>query len=240
MKALAKSLLRKAGVEAHSYLPGSSREAQLVATLRHFQTACILDIGANTGQFGAEVYDAGYRGRVISVEPIPAAHGDLTRRAAGYTGWVVHPATAVGAQAGSVSFQVSANSVSSSVLPVTEATVAAAPEARQLETIDVPLTTVDQLVAAHGVERSNNLLKIDTQGYESQVLDGARQSIGVFDLVLLELSLVELYRGQTLWLDLIQRLQAVGFGVWFVQSEFVQPATGQTLQLNACFYRLGR
>jgi FkbM family methyltransferase len=237
LKSVGKQFLRRVGIEAHSYIPGSSREAQLAAALRHFGIGFVLDIGANEGQFGQELIENGYAGSILSVEPLPTAHARLLARAASHPAWKVAKPCALGAEIGTVEFHVAANSVSSSVLPVVGSSVDAEPGSRHVETVEVELSTVDRLVEEHGLPASGGLLKIDTQGYEWPVLDGAQHSLGRFDLVMLELSLTELYRGQRLWLEVIERMAGLGYAVWLIQPEFVDPRTGRSLQVNGLFAR---
>jgi FkbM family methyltransferase len=237
LKSVGKQFLRRVGIEAHSYIPGSSREAQLAAALRHFGIGFVLDIGANEGQFGLELIENGYTGSILSVEPLPAAHAKLAARAAGSPVWKVARPCALGASTGTVEFHVAANSVSSSVLPVVGSSVDAEPGSRHVETVEVDLSTVDHLVQEHGLPTSGGMLKIDTQGYEWPVLDGALHSLKRFDLVMLELSLTELYRGQRLWLEVIERMAGLGYSVWLIQPEFVDPRTGRSLQVNGLFAR---
>lgn len=239
-KRSAKRLLRSFGVEAHGYIPGSSREAQLKAAMDHFRIGHVLDIGANEGQFGQELIDSGYCGTIVSVEPLVEAHAKLSVIAARHPQWAVHAPTAIGEERGEISFHVSANSVSSSALEVLDASVQAAPGSRQVERRVVPLTTIDTLLQQHHIPETGAMLKVDTQGFEWQVLDGAREALRRFELVLLELSLTKLYAGQRLWLDIVQRMADAGFGVWAFQPEFIDPATGQTLQVNGLFYRSAR
>jgi FkbM family methyltransferase len=238
LKSSGKKTLRRFGIEAHGYIPGASREAQLMATLRHAGIRQVFDIGANTGQFGRELIDAGYDGQIISVEPLVEAHATLQEAARPFPAWVVHPPVAVGASEGETVFHVAENSVSSSAFEVLGASVDAAPASRQVEKRVVPLTTVDRLAAQYGVQSGKALLKVDTQGYEGPVLDGAQRSLARFELVLLELSVTPLYAGQMLWLDAIERMKRAGFAVWALSPEFIDPRTGQTLQLNGLFHRL--
>lgn len=240
MKRRVKTTLRKVGIEAHGYIPGSSRDAQLCAAMAHFGIDHVLDIGANEGQFGRELIGSGYCGRIVSVEPITEAHAHLSEVARRQPSWTVHSATAVGAQSGEIEFHIAANSVSSSALQVLDASVNAAPGSRQVASRVVPLTTVDNLVREHRLPSKGTMLKVDTQGYEWAVLDGAVETLGSFDLVLLELSLTGLYAGQRLWQDMVARMADAGFGVWAFQPEFIDPATGQTLQVNGLFYRSAR
>jgi FkbM family methyltransferase len=237
LKSSGKKTLRRFGIEAHGYIPGASREAQLMATMKHFGVRQVFDIGANAGQFGRELIDAGYDGQIVSVEPLVEAHAKLQEAARRFPSWMVHPPVAVGASEGETVFHVAENSVSSSAFEVLGASVEAAPASRQVEKRIVPLTTVDSLAAHYGVQAGRSMLKVDTQGYEGPVLDGAQQSLSRFELVLLELSVSPLYAGQMLWLDAIERMKRAGFAVWALSPEFIDPRTGQTLQLNGLFHR---
>ena len=84
---------------------------------------------------------------------------------------------------------------------------------------------------------SQLFLKIDTQGYEWQVLDGAIETLKRAKGVLCEVSLVPLYEGQKVWLDVIGRLESEGFLLWALQKGFVDHRTGQSLQMDAIFLR---
>lgn len=238
IRRVVKRLLRSVGIDVHGYTPGSSRDAQLQAALMKFNIGVVVDIGANEGQFGSELLAAGYRGKIISIEPLVEAHSKLVHLASAHLGWSVHLPVAVGSEGGQVPFYVSANSVSSSALRVLNASVNAAPQSQQIETRTVSVVTVDELYRYYCLPTKGVMLKIDTQGYEWAVLDGARESLRIVDLVFVELSLHELYKGQRLWLDVIQRMAVSGFEMWALQPEFVDPITGRTLQVNALFSRV--
>lgn len=237
IKSGARRLLRRVGIDARSYHPGSSREAQFQAALQHFAPSFVVDVGANTGQFGLELIEFGHAGPILSVEPQPDAHARLQQTARAWPNWQVAPCLALGAEAGQIEFHVAANSVSSSALPVAHSSVEAEPASRQVSTRTVDVITLAELLRRHPLPASGGLLKVDTQGYEWQVLDGAPQGLAPFDTVLLELSLQEIYLGQRLWRDLVDRMEAFGFGLWMLQPEFVDPRHGRTLQMNGLFFR---
>jgi predicted amino acid racemase len=69
------------------------------------------------------------------------------------------------------------------------------------------------------------------------VLDGAAETLKRAHGVLLELSLVPLYEGQTLWLEMIQRMADQGFTLWSIQKGFTDPRTGRSLQVDGIFLR---
>jgi FkbM family methyltransferase len=212
----------------------------LVKTLSYFDIQSVWDVGANEGQFGRDLYDAGYKGDIVSFEPLMEAHQKITLRARKYKGWSVHEPTAIGSYNGQIEFHVAQNSVSSSALKVLEASTSAVPESCQVSARTVPITTIDLVAKRVGIASRGCMLKVDTQGFEWMVLDGAIETLPKFDLVLLELSLTPLYDGQKLWLEYVERMNVLGFNIWFIQSEFVDESSGRTLQINAMFSRCGK
>ena len=80
-------------------------------------------------------------------------------------------------------------------------------------------------------------LKIDTQGYEFEVLHGAVKGLNRFQGILVEVSLIELYEGQKSWLEIFKFIQSHGFKLWSVDRGFSNKTNGQTLQLDLCFFR---
>ena len=196
----------------------------------------VLDIGANRGQFGGLLRQSGFTGRIVSVEPLAAAVEALTTAAGNDPRWTVERA-AVSDHAGGLTVHVSANSVSSSVLPMAERHASAAPQSRYVGSEDVPATTVDDLVARHGVDPASTLLKIDVQGYEAQVLDGGAATLPRLAGLRTEMSLVPLYDGQALLPDILARLSGCGLELWFVDEGFLEPGTGRLLQVDGTFFR---
>jgi FkbM family methyltransferase len=209
---------------------------RIAASLAFFDVETVIDVGANVGQYGAALRASGFGGQIVSVEPLSDAYGRLARRCANDPQWVaVH--TAVGAAPGTLSINVSANSYSSSVLPMTSAHTGAAPGSEYVGAEAVPVTTVAELVERFGLDPARTWLKIDTQGYEAPVLDGAGPLLGTFAAVQLELSFVPLYDGQALFDELVGRLAGAGHVLFGLEAGFSDPRTGRTLQCDGVFVR---
>jgi FkbM family methyltransferase len=228
----AKMLAHRAGFDVYR----ESFKRRFVRGLEQHQVDTVLDIGANVGQFGAALRQAGFAGRIVSLEPLQGAFAALQRRANRDPSWVVQRA-AVGAQQGTLTMNVSGNSVSSSALPMLDRHAVAAPESRYVTTEEVTATTVDALVAEHQLNPESTLLKIDVQGYEQPVLDGAANTLDRFAAVRTEMSLVALYEGQALFGDLLTQLADHGFDMWLLEPGFVEPSTGRLLQVDGVFFR---
>ena len=108
-----------------------------------------------------------------------------------------------------------------------------------MSTQRVPITTLDNLFADSilGTEDSKLALKVDVQGAEDKVLDGAKQIMDCFSLIQLELSLVSLYENQILFMEMLERMINQGFQLWSLHPNFYEPHSGRLLQFDACFVR---
>ncbi len=229
--------LRKVGLEVRKYSPASSFTASLSALCCDAGIDLVLDVGASVGQFAGDLRAAGFRGEIVSFEPLPDAWHALDRAAGRDARWKVHPRCALGALAGDVEINVAANGVSSSVLPMLESHLAAAPESTYRGSVSAVMHRVDDVAGPYLRQARSPMLKIDTQGYEWQVLDGASGSLPAMRAVAVELSLLPLYEGQRLWQDVIERLASEGFDLWSLHPGFADKATGRVLQFDGIFRR---
>ena len=238
MKSLIRKLLRRWGLSVNRLSTSTDNAMQTCAALRHADINIVFDIGANVGQFVNELRSVGYAEHVVSFEPLTSAHMGLVRAARSDARWVIHPRTAVGDADGSTSINVSGNSLSSSLLPMLDAHAAAASESIYVSSEQTPVARLDSVSSMYLNRTSRLFIKIDTQGFEWQVLQGASETIQRAQGVLLEVSLVPLYEGQKLWLELISWMESRGFTLWSVQKGFTDPVSGRSLQLDVVFLRV--
>jgi FkbM family methyltransferase len=237
MKKIIKKLIHYCGLDVHRLSLSSNASAQLLAALNHVNADTVFDIGANIGQFAQELQSVGFKGKIISFEPLTSAHSLLVKAVKYNSSWVVHPRTAVGDEDGEIKINIAGNSVSSSVLPMLESHSTAALGSAYVSAEKTPIVRLDSVANQYLTPNSRPFIKIDTQGFEWQVLDGAVETIKVAQGVLLELSLTPLYGGQRLWLEMIERMDAIGFTLWAIQKGFTDPVTGRSLQIDAIFIR---
>lgn len=233
-----KSFIHAVGFDLHRLSPSSNPAFQLFKALNRFEVDLVLDVGANVGQFAAELRSVGYQGELVSFEPLSAAHHALSEAASRDSKWHVHARGAIGDHDGEIEINISGNSVSSSVLPMMESHSSAAEGSAYVGAESVPISRLDSVALKYLEKSRRPFLKIDAQGFEWQVLDGARAILPRMQGVLCELSLVPMYEGQRLWMDMIRRLEGEGFTLWSIQKGFTDPRDGRTLQVDAIFFRL--
>lgn len=237
MKKSIRKVARSFGIEIARYRPSNSAAAQLAKALEVAGINVVFDIGANEGQFAREIREYGYTGKIVSLEPLSSARKKLLTFASADPNWDVHEQSAIGDQDGEIEIHVAGNSVSSSVLPMLESHSSASVGSAYIDSECVPIARLDSVVDRYVTSKSRLFVKIDTQGFEWQVLDGARETLQQTCGLLCELSLVPLYHGQRLWRDIIDRLDAEGFMLWALQKGFTDPRTGQSLQTDGIFLR---
>ena len=196
----------------------------------------VLDVGASIGHYGNWIREAGYRGRICSFEPLSADFKRLQNHAAEDPLWDCRR-LALGSEPGTAEINVAGNSQSSSLLPMLERHEQAAPSSVYIGTETVEVSTVDAIwdEVVGGAKRP--FLKLDVQGYELEVLRGAERSLPRLHGIQAELSLVPLYEGGPLWLEMIQFMLDRGFRVVGLEAGYADPNSGEMLQADGIFIR---
>lgn len=192
----------------------------------------IFDVGANEGQWSISVFRFGYKKRIISFEPQKSAHEKLVINSKKYSKWVVHEAVALGNINGFGKINISDNSVSSSIKTINITHLKSSPNARIVKTEKIKLVKLDSIFSNYFSKDDIILLKIDTQGFEKEVLEGSLISLSKISAILIELSLTELYEKQDNWINIINFLENNGFKVFKLFEGFKDKVTGQVLQVD--------
>lgn len=196
----------------------------------------VLDVGANTGQYASRMRAAGYRGRMVSFEPLPDAYADLERNSKPDPQWECR-GVGLGDTSTDLTLNIAGNSQSSSFLPMLTRHSTARPQSAYLGTATVPCITLDSLRSDLLGTNDRAWLKLDVQGFEMQVLDGARASLPYVQVLECELSLVPLYDHQTLFVDMVKHIQSLGFDIVRFDNIFFDWETGHNLQVDGLFVR---
>ena len=205
--------------------------------LKRYKVKTVIDVGANVGQYAEGLRNNGYHGQIFSFEPLSEAHEILMAKSQGDSSWRVMERCAVGAEPGTTMINISENSVSSSILNMTEAHVDAAPTSGYVGQEEIEVVSLTQILPELLKEGERCHLKIDTQGYEEFVLKGSSKIMHRVSSVELELSLSEMYEGSWLAHDAINHMAGIGFRLYTVFPFFQDKATGETFQMDAIFVR---
>ena len=237
LKKSIRRIFRSFGYDVQRYTTEINSNLQLINALTHHEIKLIFDIGANKGQFGYDLRGGGYKGEIVSFEPLPQEYMQLKEASSHDILWTVYSRCAIGDQDGETNIFISGNSVSSSILPMMETHRMVAKDSGYVGSVRADIFRLDSISREFIAPEKKYFIKIDTQGYEWNVLDGATQTLDGASGVLCELSLVALYDGQRLWNDLMDRLTKNGFNLWSVQPGFSNYELGRTLQLDAVFFR---
>jgi len=211
---------------------------KLIMMFDNKQVDCVLDVGANVGQYADAVRGAGYQGRIVSFEPQGMPHAELAAAAAADPFWEVPPPMALGDEEGEVTIHVSNRSDMSSVLPMSDATLAALPKSYYTGEVEkVPCHRLDGIFDEYVKTARHSFLKIDSQGYEWKILQGAEKCIDKLTGIQLEMSLVEMYEGEKLLSDLTNLLKNRGFDLHMLIPGYFSKKLKRQMQVDGIFFR---
>jgi FkbM family methyltransferase len=208
--------LRGRGFDVVRYPLPSEFAYHLRRLLVLLEIDCVLDVGAAKGAYGQQLRHLGYEGRIVSVEPID--YQVETIRQAADEEWIVKQA-AVGSRRGEARFAVRADPQMSSFLESSTYALDTQPHrVAVVETQEVQVVTLDELMDELVPPDSRLFVKLDVQGYEGEVLHGGRRAFERALGLQVELSLIPVYEAQPDYLTLLRDLRELGFSpTWFSQ-----------------------
>lgn len=216
MQSLARALERvlKARLIPEWRLGRYGQTAYVARLIKEMGIDSVLDVGANTGQYRDYLrMQVGFRGRIVSFEPHPVCVAALQRRLATDALWSLE-SYALGSTAGSLEFNLTDDSQFSSFLtPVAAARGAALAGNRIVGQTRAQVRTLDEVFPAltqqAGLQRP--LLKLDTQGFDLEVLAGAVRSCVEIPVIQSEVSNVPIYDGIPSIEETLAAFRSAGF-----------------------------
>lgn len=172
---------------------------------------CILDIGANEGQFARLARRIWPTALIHSFEPLPDVYSALAERFRDDPRLTPHN-IGLSDMPAIQSMHHSAFSPSSSLLVMADLHCREWPQSVKHTTVDVRLERLDDWAHANQLDaRGVLLIKIDVQGFELSVINGGVQTLRTATFIVLEVSFHELYQGQPLFGQIHDRLRELGF-----------------------------
>ena len=214
MKQTLKTLLSRLGIrllrEPADIAMGYDLWRDLGVLLPASSAPLCLDVGANHGEMTEAMLRLSPTACVHAFEPSTQCQAILRTRFAGQSR-VTLVASGLGNKEGVREFHHYANDHLGSFLPLQAGAANPFQGEPEVSREQVPLTTLDRYAAQLGLDRIA-LLKIDTQGYDLRVLQGATTLLqaGAVEHVLIELNFLPLYEGQSAPEEIIAFLSGHG------------------------------
>jgi len=207
-----------------------------IALLHHNEIDVIIDIGANIGQYGAEMRNLGFKGQIISFEPMKKAFDKLEKISSTDPKWKVFNYS-LGERDGKTSINIAKNSVSSSLLnPLPQLTLSA-PAAKSIAVEIIGIQKLDTVFDTLNLKHKNIYMKIDTQGYEEMVLLGATDSLKYVKGIQIEMAFIPSYDGAITFDAMKSKLNGLGFELLALENGFYDKASGKQLEVDGIFYK---
>lgn len=194
----------------------------------------IFDIGANTGQYALKMREFGYSGKIISFEPLEDAFEVLKNISSNDNNWDVYK-YAMGNEDTNSFINVAGNSQSSSILEMLPEHIKSEPSSKYISKQEIQIKKVDSVFDNFYKDGDHIMMKIDTQGFEKNVIDGAEKSLDRIRIFQLEMSLIPLYENELLFVDMIKYLEKMGFSLYSLENGFADPTEGRLLQVDGIF-----
>lgn len=206
-----------------------TRHVELADWLELHQIDVVLDIGANDGRYAKEIRESGWHGRIVSFEPQPDVFRRLSDRMKHDTGW-----TGMQIGLGSKDTTLSMNTYGKDVLSSFLRKSDNDPTSRLIEvSVRRPDTILDEIL--QGAKRP--FVKIDTQGYELEIIKGFGNRASEIAGWQLELSIEPLYENQPAIEQVIGMMRALGFSLWKILPGLRDPKTLQAFELDGIFFK---
>lgn len=190
----------------------------------------VVDVGAERGMWSEAVLDLFKPTTLLSIEPSPQSAAELRRRVSKHQRCEVVEC-AVGAEAGSATLHVMSDPLWNSLLTQSDAANDLYQPVQEEGTVEVKMSPLDEVVAH--LPRID-ILKIDVQGYELNVIEGATEALKKTCLLMLETNFVSHYEGDELFCELHQAVTSRGFQLHRIASPYYSDA-GRLLYADAIF-----
>lgn len=188
-------------------------ERHVAWALRRLGVTCVLDVGANVGQFGTRLRRMGYTGRIVSFEPVAAMAEKLRQNSADDPRWIVHQC-ALGEEDGSAEINVRPGAMSS-LLPSSDFGKDWSERLGEATTETITLRRLDGLLdeAVAGLADPRVFLKMDTQGYDLATLHGAGERLREVTGLMSEVACLPIYDGMPRLPEQLTAYEEAGFEI---------------------------
>ncbi len=207
VRAVYAAVASSAGAQIAERLKSVSERQALRELLSKLQVNCVIDVGANEGQYARLLRRLGFTGQILSFEPNVEVFRVMQQAFVMDHAWRGFNC-ALGSSEGELDFHVFEQSQISSFLPGGERV-----HSRLVRTVKVPVRRLDvflpQILPEWGKKRI--FLKCDTQGFDLEVVKGAEGALAQVYGLQSEIAVQSLYEGMTRYLEALSFYESLGF-----------------------------
>jgi len=203
---------------------------------KHLEIDVLFDVGANVGFYAHVVRNTGFNGKIVSFEPQKVAFNKMLRLSDNDDNWIVRN-FGLGAENKITEINISSNSVSSSILENVSLLNQLCHEAEYTGKESIEIKRFDSIVDEFCSFEDNLFVKIDTQGYEYEVIEGCLGCLDRIKGFQLELSFMELYKGERTYLDMILYMKNLGFELVKIEPGWNDPLSGDAVEIDGIFVK---
>jgi FkbM family methyltransferase len=196
----------------------------------------VLDVGANEGQFVKVARVLFPQAPILAFEPNPHLKSSLERLLSASGRGALLP-LACGPEEGVLPLYLTKFSPSASLLQPTALQIPDFPAAEVGETIEVTVKRLDDVVRASELASAPYLLKLDVQGFELEVLQGATSILPDVAVILCEVNAESFYTGQAGFEQIYLFLREHGFKLIDIGEPIRARATGEVLYFDVVFLK---
>ncbi len=232
----AHEVLHRLGIDLVRFPGRGTTLGRRIRLLRTFAVDLVVDVGANEGQYGRELRSIGYRGALVSLEPLRDAYRALEQRARGDESWRALN-IALGDFDGPSEINVAGNSVSSSLLRMLPLHVQGAPDSDYVGRERVQVHRLDSVAEEVIGAARRPFLKLDAQGFERRILEGADKTLPAIVGLQVELQPEPLYEGAPAFTEMLELIACRGFSLMGLEPGFMDPTTGRVLAADGLWFR---
>jgi FkbM family methyltransferase len=209
-------MFQSLGLDIIRYPPRESLQWQLMRLFQQLDINCVLDVGANHGQYAGLLREWGYRGDIVSFEPVPEVFESLQKTMAGDARWRGHP-WALGETDDELEIHVARGDArASSFLTFNaEGPDRWGDDHRVARSTRVPVRRLDGVLdeVTRHVSSKRLYLKLDTQGFDLRVVSGAGERMGEMLALQTEIAVQHFYEGMVSFGDAFNRYRDLGYAI---------------------------
>jgi FkbM family methyltransferase len=217
-----------------TYPRNQTNEGILHEILKMKKISLTLDVGANSGDWALDLRHGGYNGKIISFEPLTTEFNLLSQRSSKDSDWDSLN-LAVGDKNYISQINIANNSVSSSLSKILDTHTTAEPDSKIILREDVEVQSLDNFKHDWINSSVSIFLKLDVQGFEKKVLDGATLMLNNIKVIQIEMSFKQLYSDDLCFDDMKRFLESLGFCLCHIQDGFRCAETKELFQVDAIF-----